>query len=208
MDLIIADHHEHLVIEEVNSAKSDYNFTVGEKSHFILVLLVNKSAVINLNIELSKSGAEARIIILVKLNAGEVILNTKQRHVAELGKSNLVVKSTLSNSSKFSYTGLIRLEKSAQKTDAYQRNDNLILSDTAWINSQPILEILANDVRCTHAAATSRPNPDQLWYLQSRGLYPAEAEKIIARGFIQSGLDILENNNSKIQVAERINEWL
>ena len=80
---------------------------------------------------------------------------------------------------------MIRVEKDAQKTNAYQENRNLMLSPTAHADSIPGLEILANDVRCTHGATLGQVDRDQLFYLMSRGLSRTEAERFIVRGFFE-----------------------
>ena len=87
---------------------------------------------------------------------------------------------------------MIRVEKDAQKTNAYQENRNLLLSEKAHADSIPGLEILANDVRCTHGATLSQVDRDQLFYAMARGLTRADAERLIVRGFFQDILDRIE----------------
>ena len=84
---------------------------------------------------------------------------------------------------------MIRVDKGAQKTDAYQENRNLLLSHEAHADSIPGLEIEANDVRCTHAATIGQIDRLQMFYLMSRGLSRLEAERLIVRGFFQPILD-------------------
>ena len=87
---------------------------------------------------------------------------------------------------------MIRVEEGAQKTNAYQENRNLLLSKTAHADSIPGLEILANDVRCTHGATLSQVDREQLFYAMARGLSRPEAERLIVRGFFQDVLDRIE----------------
>ena len=87
---------------------------------------------------------------------------------------------------------MIRVEKGAQKTNAYQENRNLLLSKSAHADSIPGLEILANDVRCTHGATLSQVDREQLFYAMARGLSRQEAERLIVRGFFQDVLDRIE----------------
>ena len=82
------------------------------------------------------------------------------------------------------FSGLIRVHEGAQKTDAYQKNNNLILSPEARADSIPNLEIAANDVRCSHGATAGKVAEDQLFYLMSRGLSRHEAERLIVTGFL------------------------
>ena len=87
---------------------------------------------------------------------------------------------------------MIRVEQDAQKTNAYQENRNLLLSPDAHADSIPGLEIMANDVRCTHGATLGRVDRDQLFYLMTRGLTRSEAERVIVRGFFQDVLDRID----------------
>jgi Fe-S cluster assembly protein SufD len=87
---------------------------------------------------------------------------------------------------------MIRVEEDAQKTNAYQENRNLLLSADAHADSIPGLEIMANDVRCTHGATIGRVNREELFYLMTRGLTRQEAERLIVRGFFQDILDRIE----------------
>jgi len=87
---------------------------------------------------------------------------------------------------------MIRVEEAAQRTNAYQENRNLLLSNEAHADSIPGLEIMANDVRCTHGATLGRIDREELFYLMARGLSRAEAERLIVRGFFQDVLDRIE----------------
>jgi Fe-S cluster assembly protein SufD len=87
---------------------------------------------------------------------------------------------------------MIRVEPDAQKTNAYQENRNLLLSPDAHADSIPGLEIMANDVRCTHGATLGRVNREELFYLMTRGLTRNEAERVIVRGFFQDILDRID----------------
>ena len=87
---------------------------------------------------------------------------------------------------------MIRVENEAQQTNAYQENRNLMLSPKAHADSIPGLEILANDVRCTHGSTTGQVDREQLFYLMARGLSRQEAERIIVRGFFQDILDRID----------------
>lgn len=136
-------------------------------------------------------GVGARAIILGFVTGSgdnECSFSTYQIHEAPNTTSNLLVKSVLMDESSFRYTGSIHVHPIAQKTDAYQRNENLILSAGANVESQPILEILANDVRCTHGVATSTIDKEQLWYLCSRAISETSARSLIIEGFFESTL--------------------
>jgi Fe-S cluster assembly protein SufD len=118
---------------------------------------------------------------------------TLQIHQAPNTKSDLLYKNALNDAARTIFSGLIIVDPDAQKTDAYQSNRNLMLSEEAEANSLPGLEIQANDVRCTHGATTSRVDPEQLYYLQSRGIPPKAARQLLIFGFFEEVLNRLEN---------------
>lgn len=118
--------------------------------------------------------------------------DTFQEHAAPNTESDFAFKGALREKASAVWRGMIRVEEGAQKTNAYQENRNLLLSDTAHADSIPGLEIMANDVRCTHGATLGRVDREQLFYLMARGLTRAEAERMIVRGFFQDVLDRIE----------------
>ncbi len=118
--------------------------------------------------------------------------DTFQEHIAPNTTSDFAFKGALRDTARAVWRGMIRVEEGAQKTNAYQENRNLLLSKTAHADSIPGLEIMANDVRCTHGATLSQVDREQLFYLMTRGLPRAEAERLIVRGFFQDVLDRVE----------------
>ena len=118
--------------------------------------------------------------------------DTFQEHIAPSTTSDFAFKGALRDTARTVWRGMIRVEEGAQKTNAYQENRNLLLSKTAHADSIPGLEIMANDVRCTHGATLGQVDREQLFYLMSRGLSRAEAERLIVRGFFQDVLDRVE----------------
>jgi len=118
--------------------------------------------------------------------------DTFQEHMAPHTTSDFAFKGALRDQATTVWRGMIRVEHEAQKTNAYQENRNLLLSHEAHADSIPGLEILANDVRCTHGATLGQVDRDQLFYLMSRGLSRSEAERLIVRGFFQDVLDRIE----------------
>ena len=118
--------------------------------------------------------------------------DTFQEHVAPNCESDFAFKGALRDNATAVWRGMIRVEPDAQKTNAFQECRNLMLSPTAHAVPIPGLEIMANDVRCTHGATVSRVDREQLFYLMSRGLPRAEAERLVVRGFFQDVLDRIE----------------
>lgn len=109
---------------------------------------------------------------------------TYQDHVAPDTTSNLLYKGVVGGKARSIYTGLIRVRPGARGTNAYQTNRNLKLSDDAWAESVPNLEIENNDVKCSHASTVSPVDDDQRFYLESRGVPTGEAERLIVAGFL------------------------
>lgn len=109
--------------------------------------------------------------------------DTQQNHLAPHTTSDLLFKGALKDRSRSVWQGMIYVAPGAQKTDGYQANRNLTLSSKARADSIPGLEILADDVRCTHGATVGKIDPDQVFYLLSRGIPYNEAERLIVEGF-------------------------
>ena len=129
---------------------------------------------------------------------------TMQHHLAPHGRSNLVCKNALSGESKSIFSGMIKVDNSASSTDAYQSNRNLLLSGKAEADSLPGLEILANEVKCSHGATTSRIDEGELFYLLARGIPQPAAEKLIALGFFEEIVDKVGNENEIERIRKKI----
>jgi len=130
--------------------------------------------------------------------------DTFQEHIAPHTTSDFAFKGALRDASTAVWRGMIRVEPDAQKTNGYQENRNLILSERAHADSIPGLEILANDVRCTHGATSSPVNRDELFYCMARGLSRGEAERLIVRGFFQDVLDRIDLEPVREAVAQAL----
>jgi len=133
---------------------------------------------------------------------------TLQDHVAAACTSDLLYKGALKDRSRTVYSGLIRVNESASKTDAYQANRNLVLSDEAKADSKPELEILNNDVRCTHGSTVGQIDDEQLFYLQARGISRHAAERLIVKGFFEDVIGRLTNAELRGLLVEAIERKL
>ena len=141
-------------------------------------------------------GAHSEMLALtIAKNSQEFDQRTLQTHQAPNTSSNLLYKNALLDTARTIFSGLIVVEQDAQKTDAYQSNRNLMLSDEAESNSLPGLEIQANDVRCTHGSTSARIPAEQEFYLQSRGIAKAAADELLVFGFFEEVLGKLENED-------------
>lgn len=133
---------------------------------------------------------------------------TFQQHVAPHTTSNLLFKGAVDDRSRAIYTGMIRIEPDAHHVAAYQTNRNLKLSDQAWAESVPNLEIENNDVTCSHASAVGPVDADQQFYLESRGVPAQLAEALVVKGFFAEVLERLPEPEVGRSTADRISELL
>jgi len=153
----------------------------------------SKKGKIRIQNDLAGPGATSRVTGAYFADAKQHLdYDTFQEHIAPNTTSDFAFKGALRESARSVWRGMIRVEKDAQKTNAYQENRNLLLSKDAHADSIPGLEILANDVRCTHGATLGQVDREQLFYLMARGLSRAEAERLIVRGFFQDVLDRIQ----------------
>ena len=141
---------------------------------------------------LAGRGAESNLLA-VYFGDGHQMLDfrTLQDHAAPHTRSELLFKGAVEDSARSVYSGLIRIREEAARAEAYQTNRNLVLTEGAGAESIPNLEILNNDVRCSHASAVGSIDEDQRYYLESRGVPPEEAERLIVLGFFDDVLDRL-----------------
>jgi Fe-S cluster assembly protein SufD len=123
----------------------------------------------------------------------EIDQRTLQDHVAPRATSDLLYLNALDDKSRTIFAGLIKVQPGAAGTDAYQKVKNLILSDDADPNSMPGLEILNDEVRCSHGATNGPVSADELFYMEARGIPKDKARRLIVNGFFNSLLERLEN---------------
>jgi Fe-S cluster assembly protein SufD len=137
-------------------------------------------------------GADVRQIAIYFADGTQMHdFRTMQRHSAPKTSSNLLFKGAVNDTARSVYTGLIRIDKNAKGTVAFQTNRNLTLSAGAWAESVPNLDIETNDVKCSHASTVGPVDADQRFYLESRGVPPDVAERLIVLGFFDEVLDQL-----------------
>ena len=155
--------------------------------------------------DLAGEGAESRVTGAYFADGEQHIdYDTFQEHIAPNTTSDFAFKGALRDTATAVWRGMIRVEKDAQKTNAYQENRSLMLSPDAHAVPIPGLEILANDVRCTHGATVGRVDRDELFYAMARGLSREEAERMIVRGFFQDILDRIELEPVRDAVASAL----
>lgn len=128
--------------------------------------------------------------------------HTTQEHLATDGTSDLLFAGVLDGSARSVYAGTIVVDPKAQRTNAYQNNRNLLLNSGTRADSIPRLEIMADDVRCTHGATTSTLEPSHLYYLCSRGLTRAQARELIVEGYFEGVLDRVPHDGMRDVLRE------
>jgi Fe-S cluster assembly protein SufD len=160
---------------------------------------------VRMETKLAGPGAEARVTGAYASHGRQHIdFDTTQEHAAPNTTSDLAFRGVLQDRSSAVWKGNIIVDPGAQKTDAFQESRNLLISKRAHADAIPGLEIQANDVRCTHAAAVAQVDPEQLFYLRSRGLREEVAKRLVIEGFLAALVERFEAG----PVRERLSEAL
>ena len=173
------------------TALSQSHITVGRDSSVTLAEagLGGSLARLHLTVDLEGQGSSAKVLGAYFGEKDQVLdYRYLMRHVGENTRSDMFLKGAVEDEALSVFTGLIRIEEFAQRTDAYQTNRNLILSDGAAAQSVPNLEILANDVRCGHGSTVGPLDGEQRYYLMSRGLDRKRADRLQVHGFFEEVL--------------------
>jgi Fe-S cluster assembly protein SufD len=157
---------------------------------------------VRMDTRLSGEGSSARV---TGAYAGEgeqhLDYDTNQEHASPHTTSDLAFRGVLDDDATAVWRGMIRVDPGAQQTDAFQDNRNLLLSKTAHADAIPGLEIEANDVRCTHAAAVAQIDAEQLHYLRSHGLGEGDAKRLVIEGFLEALVERLEEGPIRAAVS-------
>lgn len=182
-------HTQRLIMEKDSAAKTINLALGGQLSKY------------NIDVVLDGEGTHARLLNLTFADEKQLFsYETLQDHAQGNSVSDLLFKFGLRDTARTVYSGLIHVRPHAQKSNAYQRNANLLLSDKARSDSIPKLEIEANDVRCTHGATLGQVDQNQLFYLMARGLPRRDAERLIVEGFFAQ----VEDELTMPALADRI----
>ena len=160
---------------------------------------------VRMETKLAGPGSEARVTGGYAGGAGQHLdFDTLQEHAAPNTNSDLAFRGVLAAGSTAVWRGMIKVDPGAQQTDAFQESRNLLLSPEAHADAIPGLEILADDVRCTHAAAIAQVDKEQLFYLTSRGLDDEAAKALIIEGFLESLVERLAEGPVRDSVSEAL----
>jgi len=168
-----------------DSAPQYLRLEAGEELAMTLVIPPGLSGREVLEVDLNGPGASLDLSGVYVCTAGErVDLRVLVRHAAPGCHSRQLFKGIVGETASVAFDGLIYVARDAQKTQAYQENHTLLLSESARVESRPQLEIYADDVQCSHGATAGYLNPDELFYLRSRGIPEAEARRLQMIAFL------------------------
>ncbi|MBA3484424.1 MAG: Fe-S cluster assembly protein SufD [Pirellulales bacterium] len=181
------------------AARGHLQWTIGA--------LGSRLAKVNQHVALTGQDAEAQVNgVMFTQGRQHLSYNTHQHHKAPHCRSDLLYKAALQDESRTVWRGMIKVDRAAQRTDAYQRNDNLMLARTARADSIPGLEIEADDVRCTHGSTSGRVDDQQIFYAMTRGYTRQEAVRMIVEGFFQQVFDRIPIESVSEALGEAIGQ--
>ena len=167
--------------------------------------LGSRLAKVNQHVGLVGEGANCQVNgVMFTEGKQHLSYHTLQHHVKPNCTSDFLYKGALQDTSRTVWRGMIKVDQQAQKTDGYQRNDNLLLSRKARADSIPGLEIEADDVRCTHGSTSGRVDEELIFYAQCRGYTRREAIRMIVSGFFQQVFDRVTIESVRVALGEAI----
>jgi len=162
-----------------------------------------------LGVNLAGKASRAKITgILIPSEESQIDFDTFQRHTGPHTTSDLLFRNAMADKAFSNWSGMIRVEKDAMKADGYQSHQSLMLCGNPHMESNPGLEILTDDVKCSHGVTVGEINEEQVFYLQTRGFSESQARELIAAGFIESSLTRIEDEWSKKLIRKKIQQDL
>lgn len=177
----------------------------GESAGLVLVILPGVSCDLSLEVDLDGEGASASLAGLYLCGADErVRLSVVLRHNVPHCSSRQLFKGLVGGTARSEFYGRIVVAQDAQQTEAYQENHNILLSDSARVDSKPQLEIYADDVKCSHGATTGRLSEEEQFYMRSRGVSEEEARTLQMISFVSPVLDFIEDASVREALAARV----
>ena len=175
----------------------------GQKTDMVLLVMPGDSCDIRLDVHLTGEGAEANIYGAYVCGRSEKVnIAVDMHHDVPYCNSRQLFKGIAGGSSRVDFYGKIIVAKDAQRTEAYQENHNILLSDAAKVDTKPQLEIYADDVKCSHGATIGRLNEEEQFYMRSRGITLEDAKVLQMISFIAP---VLENipETQRVQLSEQ-----
>jgi Fe-S cluster assembly protein SufD len=165
--------------------KGQYQVQSGEKLELQYVILPGESRDLEITVDLAGSGAQAQVKVLYLCRADEKVrIRVVMHHLAPECHSTQLINGIAGGRADVRFDGTIVVAPDAQKTEAYQENHNIVLTQEAKVVTKPQLEIYADDVKCSHGATVGQLNADELFYMRSRGIPEAEARTLQMLSFL------------------------
>ncbi len=219
VELLIGDHAHLRYVNLQDWGQGTWHFAhqkafVGQDAslQWTVGALGSRLSKVNQHVALAGAGATSQVNgVMFTEHKQHLSYHTLQHHEAPHGTSDFLYKAALQDQSRTVWRGMIKVDKGAQKTDGYQRNDNLMLSNKARADSIPGLEIEADDVRCTHGSTSGRVDEELIFYACSRGFTRKEAIQMIVTGFFQQVFDRITIESVRdalgLAIARRVREY-
>ena len=165
--------------------KGQYQVQSGEKLELQYVILPGESRDLEITVDLAGPGAQAQVKVLYLSRADEKVrIRVVMHHLAPECHSTQLINGIAGGQADVRFDGTIVVAPGAQKTEAYQENHNIVLTQEAKVVTKPQLEIYADDVKCSHGATVGQLNADELFYMRSRGIPEAEARTLQMLSFL------------------------
>ena len=177
----------------------------GAKAKVVFVAASGGDVAYDYHIDLSGEGASAEVYgLMVAGEDKKARVKTEMRHNAPRCHSDQQVRGVASGNGYGLFEGLVYVAPDAQQTEAYQQSRNVLLSPEARIQTQPQLEIYADDVKCSHGATVGQMNEEQIYYMRQRGLSEMDARRLQLGGFMQEILDKIEDEALRAEFEEKL----
>ncbi len=174
----------------------------GQRSDLVLLVMPGVSCDIRMNVRLAGEGAEANIYGAYVCGGDEKVnISLDMHHDVPHCNSRQLFKGIAGGRSKVDFYGKIIVAQDAQRTEAYQENHNILLSDEAKVDTKPQLEIYADDVKCSHGATIGRLNEEEQFYMRSRGITLEDAKVLQMISFISPVLENIEDETQRESIA-------
>lgn len=165
--------------------KGQYQVQSGEKLELQYVILPGESRNLEITVDLAGAGAQAQVKVLYLCRADEKVrIRVVMHHLAPECHSTQLINGIAGGRADVRFDGTIVVAPGAQKTEAYQENHNIVLTQEAKVVTKPQLEIYADDVKCSHGATVGQLNADELFYMRSRGIPEVEARTLQMLSFL------------------------
>ena len=218
-NLISCDQQVYIIVEKGAvcslSSLQDLQFVIKEKCKIEFNIIVLEDAKFNMNFSFINSAdlfctinlylqGDRSIINIHGLYAisdnQKILININQYHYGVDSCSKLIVNGILKNNSHATFNGLVKIAECAKGSDAFQENKNIILGSGPKVVSIPSLEILNFDVQCCHGSAIGKFDQDNIWYLQSKGIFPEKIQEMLIKSFFQNIVNGLSNSEEIIDI--------